>query len=140
MSEPKPNALFVSPAGKLYTDHTICSSIMNGDACPYAEAGHMPALRPLDPRDPLYTPAMGEPGDLCPPCVRQHLLSLGHWQNQLGRPFPEPLLPLRLFKCRQWLWLVVPGLLHAAPQVLQGDEATQATKPAEEARAPDGGA
>jgi hypothetical protein len=32
-----------------------------------------------------------------------------------GQRFPAELLPLRLFKCRQWLWLVVPGLRNDAP-------------------------
>ena len=35
----------------------------------------------------------------------------GHGQ----RKFPEELLSLRLFKCRQWFWLVVPGLRDGEP-------------------------
>jgi hypothetical protein len=32
--------------------------------------------------------------------------------------FPQELLTLRLFKCRMWLWLVVPGLHDAEPTKL----------------------
>jgi hypothetical protein len=37
----------------------------------------------------------------------------GHWQGHGQQTFPEELLPLRLFKCRMWLWLVIPGLYDA---------------------------
>ncbi len=73
-------------------------------------------VRPLDQSDASYSIAKGQPGDLCPPCAKQQLGSLGHWQGHGGAHFPAELLPLRLFKCCMWLWLVVPGLRDDEPQ------------------------
>ena len=75
----------------------------------------MPDVVPLDPTANNYTVDKGQPGDLCPPCAKSQLASLKHWQGQSKQRFPEELLPLRLFKCRQWFWLVVPGLYDAEP-------------------------
>ena len=74
--------------------------------------------QPLDPADPTYTIDKGNPGNLCPPCAKQQLADFGHWQGYGEQQFPAQLLPLRLFKCRQWFWLVVPGLRHDQPTVL----------------------
>ena len=73
-------------------------------------------VRPLDQSDASYSIVKGQPGDLCPPCAKQQLGSLGHWQGHGGAHFPAELLPLRLFKCCMWLWLVVPGLRDDEPQ------------------------
>ena len=53
--------------------------------------------------------------------AQQQLANLGHWQGHGQQTFPEELLPLRLFKCRMWLWLVVPGLRDAEPTKLVND-------------------
>jgi hypothetical protein len=121
-----PKALFISPDGKIYPDNLICSGLisaeLNGKPCPYAQNGRLPDLVPLDETDPGYSPDKGKPGDLCPPCAKQQLAHLGHWQGHGGQTFPEELLPLRLFKCRMWLWLVVPGLYDEDPKQLKGKE------------------
>jgi hypothetical protein len=78
----------------------------------------LPTPVPLTQDDPHYTIDKGKPGDLCPPCAKQNLAHLGHWQGHGGQEFPAALLPLRLFKCRQWLWFVVPGLTEAEPTVI----------------------
>ncbi len=114
-----PRALFLSPDGNIYPDTLICSGIipaeLGGKPCPFSAAGRFPEVNPLDPDDPNYSIDKGQPGDLCPPCAKQQLGCLGHWQGHGGQQFPEELLSLRLFKCRQWLWLVVPGLHDAVP-------------------------
>ncbi len=116
---PPPKALFLSPNGKIYPDTLICSGMisaeLNGKPCPHAQNGRLPDVVPLDKTDPGYSPDQGNPGDLCPPCAKHHLAHLGHWQGHDQHTFPEELLPLRLFKCRMWLWLVVPGLHDAEP-------------------------
>lgn len=113
-------AFFVSPNGTLYPDYLVCSGIipadLNGKPCPFSQAGRIPDPAPLDPKDSTYSKDKGRAGDLCPPCAKQHLSSLGHWQNSAHPDFPSELLELRLFKCRQWFWLVVPGLKDAAPK------------------------
>jgi hypothetical protein len=118
----EPNALFLSSDGNIYPDTLICTGILpselGGKPCPFAVNGHMPDPLPLDPNNPSYTIDKGQPGDLCPPCAKQQLSHLGHWQGHRKQQFPENLLPLRLFKCRQWFWLVVPGLYHADPKIL----------------------
>lgn len=82
----------------------------------------MPVPQPLDPAAPTYTIDKGQPGDLCPPCAKQQLAHLGHWQGHGGQQFPDDLLPLRLFKCRMWLWLVVPGLTDDQPTTYRSND------------------
>lgn len=123
-----PKALFLSPDGKIYPDTLICSGMisaeLNGNPCPYAQNGRLPKPVPLDENDSGYSVDKGKPGDLCPPCAKQQLANLGHWQGHGRQAFPEELLPLRLFKCRMWLWLVVPGLYDAEPTELRPDNQT----------------
>lgn len=117
-----PKAFFLSPDGQIYPDTLICSGTisaeLNGKPCPYAQNGRLPEPIPLEETDLSYSPDKGRPGDLCPPCAKQQLASLGHWQGHGQQTFPEELLTLRLFKCRMWLWLVVPGLHDAEPTKL----------------------
>ena len=117
-----PKALFLSPDGKIYPDTLICSGLLsaelNGKPCPYSQNGRLPDPIPLDATHLNYSIDKGKPGDLCPPCAKQQLAHLGHWQGQGQQTFPEELLPLRLFKCRMWLWLVIPGLHDAEPTTL----------------------
>jgi hypothetical protein len=117
LAQNAPKALFLGSDGTVYPDNMICSGILpgqlGGKPCPYAENGRFPTPEPLDAEHPLYSPDKGKPGDLCPPCAKQQLAHLGHWQGYANQEFPQELLPLRLFKCRQWLWLVVPGLYDA---------------------------
>lgn len=117
-----PKALFLSPDGKIYPDTLICSGLLsaelNGKPCPYSQNGRLPDPIPLDATHLNYSPDKGKPGDLCPPCAKQQLAHLGHWQGHGRQTFPEELLPLRLFKCRMWLWLVIPGLHDAEPTTL----------------------
>ena len=119
-------ALFLSPDGNVYPDSLICSGILpaelGGKPCPFSQAGRIPEPHPLDAADPSYTVDKGQQGDLCPPCAKQQLVHLGHWHGHGNQQFPEHLSQLRLFKCRQWFWLVIPGLLHAEPTVLQHDD------------------
>jgi hypothetical protein len=95
---------------------------LDGKPCPYAEQGRLPTPVPLTQDDPHYTIDKGKPGDLCPPCAKQNLAHLGHWQGHGGQDFPTALLPLRLFKCRQWLWFVVPGLTEAEPTLIHQEK------------------
>jgi hypothetical protein len=119
----EPRALFPGPDGTFYPDSLICSGMLpaelEGKPCPYAEHGRFPQPRPLVISDSSYSIDKGAPGDLCPPCAKQQLGSLGHWQGQGGLRIPAELSPLRLFKCRMWLWVVVPGLRDDAPQHLE---------------------
>lgn len=120
-----PKAIFLSPDGNVYPDTLICSGVippeLGGKPCPYSQDGRMPDLVPLDSATASYTIDKGHPGDLCPPCAKQQLASLGHWQGHGSQQFPQDLLPLRLFKCRQWFWLVVPGLNDAEPSILSSN-------------------
>ena len=120
-----PKALFLSPDGKIYPDSLICSGIisaeLNGKPCPYSQNGRLPDPVPIDETDPNYSSDKGKPGNLCPPCAKQQLANLGHWQGYGQQTFPEKLLSLRLFKCRMCLWLVVSGLYDAELKKLNTD-------------------
>ena len=115
-------ALFLSPDGNIYPDTLICSGVvppeLDGKPCPYSDMGRMPGVITLDPTASNYVIDKGQPGDLCPPCGKQQLASLQHWQGHGRQQFPDELLPLRLFKCRQWFWLVVPGLCDSDPTTI----------------------
>jgi hypothetical protein len=115
----QPKALFLASDGNIYPDRLICSGTLSaelkGKPCPYSQNGRLPDLISLDPDDQTYNMDKGKLGDLCPPCVKQNLYHLGHWQGHRKQQFPEELLPLRLFKCQMWLWLVIPGLYEDNP-------------------------
>jgi hypothetical protein len=117
--EDKPRALFPSPEGTLYPDSLVCSGQVpgygSGQPCPHSEAGRMPLPCPLDAPTVRLSPEMGQAGDLCPPCSVQHFGSLEAWLGgDLGH-LPPGLGPLRLFRCRRWFLLVVPGLRDDRP-------------------------
>ena len=115
----EPKALFLSPDGNIYPDTLICSGLippeLSGKPCSFSQSGRLPDPVPLDAEAPAYSVDKGQPGDLCPPCAKQQLATLGHWQGHGKQQFPKELLSLRLFKCRQWFWLVVPGLENTQP-------------------------
>jgi len=117
-----PRALFLAPNGDTYPDTLVCSGVLpsdlGGKPCQLSDNGRIPLPRSLDPREAGYSVDKGKPGDLCPPCALHHLGSLAHWQDG-EQHFPAELLPLRLFKCCKWFWLVVPGLYHDAPQRIE---------------------
>jgi hypothetical protein len=119
----QPRALFLLPDGSVLPDSLVCSgqvpADLKGEPCPYADGGRCPSAVPLEAEDTRYTVDKGQPSDLAPPCIKQQLANLRHWQGHDGAQYPEELLDLRLFKCRQWFWLVVPGLLDADPTRLQ---------------------
>jgi hypothetical protein len=116
-----PKALFLGPNGKTYPDYLVCSGVLPvelaGKPCPFSQDGRIPDPVPLDPNSPDYTVDKGRPKDLCPPCAKQQLSTLAHWESDKTR-YSDQLLPLRLFKCRQWFWLVIPGLLDSNPTAL----------------------
>jgi hypothetical protein len=85
----------------------------------------MPDAVPLDSTEGSYTKDKGQPGDLCPPCAKSQHASLQLWQAPGKQQFPAELLPLRLFKCRQWFWLVVPGLYDDEPTRLRSDDTSE---------------
>lgn len=122
-SSTPPKAYFLGPEGKIFPDTLICSGMLpaelQGKPCPYSQNGRLPDPVPFNENDPSYSLDKGKPGDLCPPCVKQKLAHLGHWQGHGGQQFPKEFLPLRLFKCRMWLWLVVPGLYDDNPTELK---------------------
>lgn len=69
----------------------------------------MPIPQPLAAEASEQAPMLGQPGDLVPTCVTEHFGSLEEWQGNQGL-YPPGAGPLRLFRCRQWHLLVVPGL------------------------------
>src|ERR1039457_1121351 len=121
-----PRALFLMRDDAVYPDNLICSGVipaeLGGQPCPYSDAGRVPRPVPLCAESPNYSVDKGQPGDLCPPCAKQQLGALAHWQGHIGQRFPKELTELRLFKCRQWFWLVIPGLYDSEAIIIQGPE------------------
>lgn len=122
-------ALFLAPDGNIYPDYLVCSGKlmpeMGGQPCPFSQNGRLPDPKPLNPADTTYSLDKGKPGDLCPPCAKQQLAALGHWDGHRGQEYPEDLKSLRLFKCSQWFWLVVVGLHHDKPKCIQQEHGNQ---------------
>ena len=89
----EPKALFISPDGNIYPDTLICSGILpaelGGKPCPFSQAGRIPDPVRLNADAPNYTVDKGQPGDLCPPCAKQQLANLGHWQDTARGSFPK---------------------------------------------------
>ena len=100
----KTKALFLANNGEISTD--LCST------CDYYK--EMPPLVRLEEQ----SMDKGKPGDLCPRCAKSQLGSLEQWQGHNNVFFPDYLLGLRLFKCRMWYWLVIPGLYDSTPDRL----------------------
>lgn len=110
-------ALFLNCNGDIYPSNLICSgSLDSTKPCPYSDEGNFPGLTTLKEGDSVDK---GKPGDLIPCCAKQQLSNLGHWQGHNGVAYLEKLLPLRLFKCRMWYWLVIPGLHDSNPTEIQ---------------------
>lgn len=109
-----PRSIFILKKGAL-PDDQVCGDRIDGP-CPYSDNGRMPLPVPL-----TEDSDKGKAGDLCPPCCKQNLSSLEHWAGGRQETFnwPQELLPLRLFKCRMWCWLVVPGLRDDDPTVMK---------------------
>ena len=108
---PKMAAFILTIRSALVTFHAE----LDGKPCPFAVDGRMPLVARLTADHPRYTVDKGRPGDFCPPCAKQQLGYLGHWQGYRGLAFPAELLGLRLFRCRLLFWLVVPGLYDHTP-------------------------
>ena len=119
-------ALFLAADGQIYPDVLICSGVLpeqlDGVPCVFAENGRLPTPIPLNKDSPNYHISKGQPGDLCPPCARESWGSLAQWQGGDEGVYTAEIRPLRLFKCRQNMWLVIPGLYEATPErILQID-------------------
>ena len=119
-------ALFLAADGQVYPDVLICSGVLpeqlGGVPCVFAENGRLPTPISLNKDSPSYHASKGQPGDLCPSCAREKWGSLGQWQGDGVEVYSGELRPLHLFKCRQNLWLVIPGLYEATPdRILQVD-------------------
>jgi hypothetical protein len=111
----RPRALFYSGSGRpMLPDHLVCSgrlpSSLNGKPCPYSVVGRMPEPVPIGRSRARDAPEVGEEGDLAPPCAVRHYGSLADWVGPRTSGFPDDVLALRLFECRQKFLLVVPGI------------------------------
>ena len=129
-AEHGPRAMFIWRDGHYYSDSLICSGIipleLGGKPCPYSEGGRMPKPQLINPEQESATPLRGKTGELCPPCMARHYGDLQGWSARGERPMPEELMPLRVFRCHQFFWLVVPGLNDAEPAKLKFPEALPA--------------
>lgn len=119
-------ALFLFLDGSVHPDDQICSGAippqLKGQPCPYSEGGRMPKPEPISEVSARSAPDRGAVGDLAPPCALRHLGRLADWEGEVTLPYPPPLGPLRLFKCRQMFLLVVPGLREGRAWELRGGE------------------
>ena len=106
-------ALFLSPDGKCYPDGAVCGNPDGGVGdlrpCPHSDDGRLPPPERVREGGAAQAPERGRPGDFAPPCVIQHFGNLQDWQGPDGLYSPD-LHALRVFRCRKWFLLVVPGI------------------------------
>lgn len=118
----EPRAIFLSPDGSLYPDTLICSGVIPpSSAASPVRFPRLDACRTLPHSiwlQPTTRLIRDSPVTYARPVPSSNLPSLQHWQGHGRQQFPEEFLPLRSFKCRQWFWLVVPGLHHAEPKAI----------------------
>jgi hypothetical protein len=118
----KSQALFLFSRGQLISHEMICSGEKTTQfegACQYSSQGRMPGLKKLEVNPSGQASRLGQVGDLAPLCALEQLGSLGKWQENIGETYPSQFLPLRVFKCRQMLMLIVPGLRDDDASALQ---------------------
>lgn len=111
----RPRALFLLKDGTFLGDDQICSgnypTRLQGEACPFSVDGRMPSPVRIDEVAQHRAPGLGEEGDWAPPCCLEHLGPLKGWRQARRFSIPKAFEGLRLFKCRQMFFLVVPGLM-----------------------------
>ena len=114
----EPRALFLFPDEPPQSDAQVCSgryrNWLEGEPCPYSEAGRMPWPESADPEGgpegdaPLQEGEAAQPGaELMPPCVQVHLGRLSDWRAERGLQFPRELGSRPLLKCKQMFLLVL---------------------------------
>ncbi len=111
----KPQALFLFSNGRLISDDLICSGKISTQfkgSCKYAADGRMPGVVKLKDDQSGQISRLGKVGDLAPKCALEQLGSLEQWQATIGETYPAQFLQMRVYKCRQMLMFVVPGIHH----------------------------
>ena len=118
----EPRALFLFPDEPPQPDTQVCSgryrNWLEGEPCPYSEAGRMPWPESADPEGgPRGEPAEQEGGpegeaahqEAEPgyPCVTARLGRLSDWRAERDLQFPEELGGRPLLKCKQMFLLVL---------------------------------
>jgi hypothetical protein len=117
----KSQALFLFSKGRLISHELICSGRITTQfegSCKYSQDGRMPGLKRLELNQSGQISRLGHDGDLVPRCALEQLGSLEEWQENIGETYPAQFLQLRVFKCRQMLMLIVPGLRNDGASVL----------------------
>jgi len=100
----EPRALFLFPDEPPQSDAEVCSgryrNWLEGEPCPYSEAGRMPWPESADPEG-------GPEGESAPRCVTVRLGRLSDWRAERGLQFPRELGSRPLLKCKQMFLLVL---------------------------------
>ncbi len=118
----KSQALFLFSRGRLISHELICSGKITTQfegSCKYSQDGRMPGLKKLEANQTEQISRLGHDGELVPICALEQLGSLEEWQENIGETYPAQFLQWRVFKCRQMMMLIVPGLPNDEPTVLQ---------------------
>ena len=119
----EPRALFLFPDEPPQPDTQVCSgryrNWLEGEPCPYSEAGRMPwpigGEQEGEPEANAEQVGAGEgallgggaPAGPMPPCVEARLGRLSDWQGERDLQFPEELGGRPLLKCKQMFLLVL---------------------------------
>jgi hypothetical protein len=120
----EPKALFLFSNGLLIADDLICSGELETQftgPCKYSRDGKMPGLVRLVFDENYHGSRLGMNGDFVPRCALEQLGSLANWQLIIGEKYPHRYWHFRVFKCRQMLMLIVPGIRNDQASVFQDD-------------------
>jgi len=120
----EPQALFLFSNGQLVAADLICSGNLETQfkgPCKYSDNGNMPGLIRLTLNAGTQEARLGRNGDFAPQCALEQLGSLGTWQLTIGERYPHRYWDFRVFKCRQMLMLIVPGIRDDRASVFQDE-------------------
>jgi hypothetical protein len=108
-------AFFLSTDGESLPDTVVCSGLEHPEldrrACLFSDGGRFPLPQDQGERVSSPSPERDSNGELALPCSIMQLGSLDDWQEFLGK-YPREVQDLRVFKCKQMLLFVIPGLIE----------------------------
>ena len=119
-----PRAFFLSADGESLPDTIVCSGLklpeLGGRACLYSDGGRFPLPQRLGEPGSTISPDKNTNEMLTPSCAIMQLGRLEEWRDVFGE-FPPEMRCMLVFKCKQMLLFVIPGLREDSGMIDKGE-------------------